>query len=321
VSVATDEFTSVVQLDVGAQDGWWAAESGAIRAALTQHFGAEIPGEALPQPDNPAALRAQLRAAAPTLAALTDRVRAAFDGAARACAVLVPRLGLAGVPVDEQRKGVYAVAALLGDVTANIPFEQALWDVRARQESTRNTSFSENDREADYHTDSGNLRVPERFFMLYAVRAASCGGGQSILRDGRTVKAQLARTDAGRQALRVLTETTLPTRIPKAFRGQSWADADGYQYAPVLAEQPLWRWRKDKLYKGLEKYPSYDTPEIRGALDTVSELLEKGADEIYQVLPTDGLLVVNNHVALHGRTAFTDPERHLFRIRMHDAPA
>jgi alpha-ketoglutarate-dependent taurine dioxygenase len=60
---------------------------------------------------------------------------------------------------------------------------------------------------------------------------------------------------------------------------------------------------------------------MRMALDTLIELLEHGADEIRLVIPTDGLLIINNHIALHGRTAFTDPERHLLRLRFHEAPA
>jgi alpha-ketoglutarate-dependent taurine dioxygenase len=36
------------------------------------------------------------------------------------------------------------------------------------------------------------------------------------------------------------------------------------------------------------------------------------------MVPTDGVIVVNNHIALHGRTAFTDTTRHLLRIRFHE---
>ena len=53
-----------------------------------------------------------------------------------------------------------------------------LWDVQHQGgDATGHTSFSENDREAHYHADNGELRVPERFFLLYVVREAGCGGG------------------------------------------------------------------------------------------------------------------------------------------------
>jgi alpha-ketoglutarate-dependent taurine dioxygenase len=197
-----------------------------------------------------------------------------------------------------------------------------VWDVRNRAgESSGHTSFSENDREAEYHTDSGTLPVPERFFLLYAVQAARCGGGVSLLRDGRVVKEQLDGTAAGRAAIRLLTETKLPRRIPRAFRERGLVSPDGYQYTSVLSDKPMWRWRKDGIRKGIDAHPEYGTPEIRQALDTVVELLEHGPDEIRLVIPTDGLLLVDNHIALHGRTAFTDPERHLLRLRFHEAPA
>jgi len=94
-------FQSVVELEPG--EPWWPQEGVAIRAALIDHFGDGLPGDALPPPLDAAAPRARLRAAAPSLAAFTDRVRVAFD-IEGACAVLVPRFGLARACVDDQGK-------------------------------------------------------------------------------------------------------------------------------------------------------------------------------------------------------------------------
>ena len=106
--------------------------------------------------------------------------------------MLIPKLGLGEAELDEKRKGAFALAVLLGDPTANIPFDHVLWDVTNRgEEESGHTSFSENDRKAGYHTDNGSLPIPEHFFFLYAVRAADCGGGLSLLRDGRILKQQL----------------------------------------------------------------------------------------------------------------------------------
>jgi alpha-ketoglutarate-dependent taurine dioxygenase len=315
-------FKSVVEVELdNGQLDWWARESAPFRAALVEHYGREVAGDALTPPPDPAALRARLRTVAPRLARLTDRIRSAFDEE-QACAVVVPGLGLAGVELDHQRKGVFGLAALLGDLTANVPLEHVVWDVKARvDEKTGHTSFSENDHKADYHTDNGALPIPERFFLLYAVRAAEAGGGVSVLRDIRVIQQQLRQTPEGRAAIRVLTETKLPKRIPSAFRKDADVAADGYQYTAVFADKPQVRWRTHGLYKGLTAQPEYDTPEVRSALDAVRELLENGTEELRRVLPTDGLLVVNNHVALHGRTAFTDPRRHLLRLRFHEPSA
>jgi alpha-ketoglutarate-dependent taurine dioxygenase len=57
------------------------------------------------------------------------------------------------------------------------------------------------------------------------------------------------------------------------------------------------------------------------ALDALVEQLTSGPGEMRLVVPSDGLLVIDNHITLHGRTAFTDPERHLLRLRFHEPPA
>jgi hypothetical protein len=117
-----------------------------------------------------------------------------------------------------------------------------------------------------------------------------------------------------------LRQTPLPIRIPRAFRRKYGATAtDGYSYVPVFADKPMWRWRKDKIENGLVKHPDAETPGVRQALDTVAEQLADTTNEVRQVLSTDAIVVIDNHVAFHGRTAFTDTKRHLLRIRFHDA--
>jgi hypothetical protein len=317
----TASFNSIVQLGANGERSWWATEKDAITAALVDDYGADVAGEALTPPCDPAALRARLREVAPRLTALTDRLRSAFD-ADEAGAVMVPELGLGELGIDDKRRGVFAFAVLLGDPTANIPFDRVLWDVQNRGDgSSGHTSFSENDLKAGYHTDSAALPIPERFFFLYAVRAARCGGGVSLIRDGRVVRSQLEETPEGGAAVRLLTETELPRRIPEAFKEYADVAPDGYLYAPVLAEKPMWRWRKNGIQKGIAAHPEYQTPEVHQALDAVIEQLANGPGEIRQVIPTDGILIINNHITLHGRTAFTDPERHLLRLRFHEPTA
>jgi hypothetical protein len=215
---AVQSTAAVVEIELGDdQRTWWAFEGAGVRGVLADHYDVPVTGDALPPSRDPARLRSQLLSAAPRLATLTERIRVAF-GRDQACAVLIPQLGLGQLGLDDRRKGVFALAALLGDLTANIPLGHVVWDVRDQGgDASGHTSFSESDRRADYHTDNGALPIPEHFFLLYAVRAAACGGGVSLLRDARLVKHQLEATPAGRQAVRVLTETTFPRRIPRAF--------------------------------------------------------------------------------------------------------
>jgi alpha-ketoglutarate-dependent taurine dioxygenase len=82
----------------------------------------------------------------------------------------------------------------------------------------------------------------------------------------------------------------------------------------------MWRWRKDKIEQGLAAHPEYATPRVREALDTVADVLAKH-EGFRQVLPDDGLVIIDNHNSFHGRTAFTDSERHLLRIRFNELAA
>lgn len=297
----------------------WTIEADAVEQTLANYYGDNVAGADLPPPADAAELRERLRSAAPQLASVTDEMRKLFNGGA--CGVMIPSLGLAHLSTDLRRKCVFALAALIGNVTETEPNNhRVIWDVKSAPPEERSFShFSQAPDEAQYHTDSTIVPIPERFFLLYAVTQASCGGGLSTLRDGRHVIEVLEQSEEGRRAVKTLRETPLPIRIPKGFRRKYGATAsDGYSYTPVFAEKPMWRWRKDKIELGLTKHPESETPEVREALDTVARQLDDRTHEMRQALPTDGIVVIDNHVAFHGRTAFTDHERHLLRIRFHD---
>lgn len=307
----------------------WHIEVADVCSVLAGYFGADVAGEAMVPPADPARLRTLLRAGAPQLAALTDEVTRVFDSGV--CGIVVGELGLTGESLDDKRKVIYALSVLLGDVVWTHPVDnRVIWDVTNKEadqtapgvEATgaKYSSFSENDREAEYHTDATVSVVPDRYFLLYSVQAAECGGGQTFLTDGRVLAEELERTEAGRNAVRVLKETTFPMRVPKAFRVCAKVGPDGHSYEPVIGEGPVWRFRKDKLEKGLATHPEYNTGETRAALDAVYQALDSRPDEYRGAIPTDAVLIVDNHLALHGRTGFTDFRRHLLRARF-DKPA
>lgn len=325
----TTPVSSVVEIDVDDRATWWEWERASIRAALTDHFGRELTGESLTEPPDPASLRSQLRMAAPMLTAITDQIRNAFDGGA--CAVVVPALGVADEATDEQRKALFTLAALLGDVMANHPRDSVVWDVRNRAAlSDARPKASDSDRAAGYHTDAGYLRMPPRYFLLYAAQAARCGGGVSLLRDGRILLDQLAETEQGRAAIRTLSEV-VPRRVSESLKDVAFMADDGFQYSAVLGDKPMWRWSAGRTRPGSKRWagkeptstvikdsPHYSAEAIRQAIDTVAALLKHGRGEFRLTVPTDALLLVDNHIALHARTAFTDQERLLFRIRFHE---
>lgn len=320
LSTAHDtSFTSVVELG---NTEPLATDLALVGPVLEEFYGPGALGESLTVPADHAGLRDRLRTAAPRLAELAERVRRTF--AEDACAILVHDLGLAQLDIDEQRKAMFAFAVLMGDVTFAHPVQnRVVWDVMDKgtpQVGTpKYSSFSENDQEAEYHTDASFAINPDRYFLLYSARQANCGGGQTFLADGRVLLRELDATPEGREAVRVLSEVKLPMRVPKAFRRDGNAEQDGYMYRPLIADEPLWRFRKDKVEKGLVAKSEKVGAEVRDAFDVVYRQLLERTDEYHDVIPTDAVLIVDNHLALHGRNAFADSGRHLLRIRFHQA--
>lgn len=254
---------------------------------------------------------------------LAEEIRRAFE--AGACAVSVPRLGLADADLEKRRAALRDLAQLVGAgpseaVEVKDVGNQAVGTVPAKPAegaapAEGATGGDGPDLEAEHHTDSALVPMPERYFMLYAVRAPRCGGGERFLRDGRVLRDRLAALPGGPAAVRALTDTPLPMRVPKSMRGPGHTDAKGYYLAPVLGERPLWRWRRDKIEAGLAARPEHENAEVRAAIDMVAGLLADSSDDIRLPIPDDAMLLVDNHVTLHGRTAFTDTERLLLRAR------
>lgn len=312
---------SVVEIT---NDGRWPIEVGAVRAVLADYFGPKIAGSQMGPPAEQGTLRATLRASAPALADLTAEVAGRFNSGA--AGIVVRELGLREETLDDKRKTVYALSVLLGDVVWTHPVDnRVIWDVTNKEggvqapgvesAGAKHSNFSENDREADYHTDASFAAVPDRYFLLYSVQAAECGGGQTFLTDARRLTEELLRTEQGRAAIEILEKTSFPMRVPKAFRSRAEVGSDGHSWTPIIANGSMWRFRKDKIDNGLAKYPELATPQVRAAVATAYRRLHSRQDEYRAVTPTDAVLIVDNHVTLHGRTAFTDFRRHLLRAR------
>jgi alpha-ketoglutarate-dependent taurine dioxygenase len=52
----------------------------------------------------------------------------------------------------------------------------------------------------------------------------------------------------------------------------------------------------------------------------MNDVAENRAARFKDQLPTDTLMLADNHHMLHGRTTYTDERRHLVRIRISDVP-
>jgi alpha-ketoglutarate-dependent taurine dioxygenase len=232
-----------------------------------------------------------------------------------AMAVQVEDLGLKDFTLETKRYLLFALANLIGEGTATDPRQRrVLWDVKPRPTPPGHfATYSEHDGEAQFHTDTQYYPNPERFFFLYTVQAARCGGGMSYFASATDLISRMTRTIEGCRAFDTLSTVPVPFRVPSAFaRGNE----PEFTWAPVLAGGPLIRYREDTLLACEPCFPDVPWAEIKSALLCLNEAAAHASTARAQ-LPDDAIVFVNNHQALHARSEFRDQNRHLIRVRMH----
>jgi hypothetical protein len=274
-----------------------------------------------PHPDE-VAMREKLMEV-PTLRQLAQSLRGL-----NAHGIVLRNLGLAGLPEERRNAALYAITLMLGFPTSTDQRTgRVAWNVKARPPAAtdaRFVTFSERIGSADMHTDSSFYPMPEEQFILYVVRAAQCDGGHSLLIDSDSIYDVLQSTGEGRAAYALLSTTPVPFRVPSVYA----ASDDGVEYfvAPVFGppqrdgDRFTLRWRYDAIKKGLAACPAMSTPALLDALEVMNRVAEEDAARFREQLPTDTLMLADNHRTLHGRTTYTDEQRHLIRIRMSDVP-
>lgn len=263
-----------------------------------------------------AVMREQLLGASPFLAELALTIQKQL---ASAVGVYIPSLGLEEFDVNTRSLLTYALATCIGNPSAT-DGKRVIWDVKPEARgSTYFSTFSETDREAAFHTDTQYYPIPEPIFLLYCMTPARCFGGLSSICDARALRQDIERKD--RWVSEVLSQTLLPFRVPSAFVTTGDPDAIEATLAPIFAQTPFIRYRHDTLAEGLKYFPEYSNADVHRALKVFEELLNESPHRVEFFMPVDSLLVVDNHRALHARTAFQDAERHLLRIRVNLASA
>ncbi|GGU65309.1 hypothetical protein GCM10010211_33030 [Streptomyces albospinus] len=300
-------------------DPAWGEDLPVLLEVLEQHFGSAVAGTLLTPSSQPDELRAALLNRSAELADLVEKLQGIFLG--DASAIVIRKMHLDHLDVDDRGVLLYCLAVGMGYPTGTDPRQkQVVWPVTARAKSGEYfATYSELDSEAEYHTDAQYYPDPERYFLLYAVRAARCGGGENKVRANAHITEFLSETPEGRRAMKVLQALHVPFRIPSVYTDSGEAQEKRYTFAPILGEQNTLRWRKDTVEKGLAELPEYDHPDLRDALEMLESALAEAPHEVRLTLEDDSFLVVDNHRAVHARTAFTDHDRHLLRIRFHDS--
>ncbi|MBV8470275.1 MAG: TauD/TfdA family dioxygenase [Burkholderiaceae bacterium] len=304
---------------VAQRDFSWGMELANIAGIVARHFPDFNGNGFYPHPQEQALQRELM--AVPALRQLSQMI-----GRAKARGMAITNLGLSALCEAQRNAVLYAIALCRGFPTSTDQrTKRVAWDVRARQttpEQARFVTFSERVGGADMHTDSSFYPMPEEQFLLYVVSAARCNGGASLLIDVEDVERELQKTAEGRAAFELLQKTPVPFRVPSVYAAKD--EQLEYHQATVfhrLDDGSLaMRWRYDSISKGLDARPELGSPALLAALALLNEVIEKQAPRFERQLPDDTLLWADNHRTLHGRGTYTDPARHLIRIRISNTP-
>lgn len=297
------------------------AQIDAALGVLKDQYGPDLSPDRLEPPSDADALRAGLARHASQLIELANEMREALEG--DYSALIVPSMGLAHLPLHMRSALLFALSVGLGTPTATDKVHRrVVWDVKMRDDKISHngvSTFSEHSYEAELHTDTQYFDHPERYMMLYIVAPANCGGGISSIRALQCLREELSATPEGRWAMDYLTDRDVPFRVPSAFTRDGGGDRIEFTFAPIFAQRPAIRYRFDTLQKGLEAHPELDVEELRRALSVVNSAACNQDRLVTRAMPADSLQLLNNHEALHGRSSFTDRNRHVLRIRMAEA--
>jgi hypothetical protein len=214
---------------------------------------------------------------------------------------------------------VLALTQSIGKPTDHNLDKRVLWPVRPRAERVTKivdykTTFSEEAGEAPLHSDSAFAPEPEKYNCLFVVRQAADGGGVSVVLNVPRLVDDLDKSADGRECLDILRQQEFPFRVPDAFfKGARVITA------PVLGSRPFIRFRHDCLMAGFALREDLRSNGRVWAIEQFRAAAESSAARIAHTLQPDEALIVDNHTMLHARTHFADPDRHLIRVRMHDA--
>jgi alpha-ketoglutarate-dependent taurine dioxygenase len=242
------------------------------------------------------------------LAAMIRAIIAAGPGA-----VVIRKLGFEAQDLSTRASLLLALTSAIGMPTDHAKDRRVLWPIHERPARPgRVQTFSERTGEAPFHTDSAFSPDPERYNGLYVIRRAGCGGGLSRLVDAQSIIDRLGATEDGALCLELLRTLRFPFHIPEAF----YRGGQRVISAPILADQPLIRFRPDAIQQGFEAMPELATNQHRWAFQKIWEAIENHDDVLEYMLDDGEFIVFDNHRLLHARGDYTDPQRHLMRIRM-----
>lgn len=186
-----------------------------------------------------------------------------------------------------------------------------LWRIQARNSAGTFPTFSEHAAEAELHTDSQYRANPEAYFGLCVERSARCGGGGSLLLDLKAAWPQV-ENEIGATNLKLLKESVFPFAVPSSFCEKP--EDSACIVAPILSEGHI-RYRRDTIIAGFQRRKDLWSEGKQEALDRFHDAITTSPHLIRRHLEDGAMLFVDNRRILHGRGAFADRSRLLWRIR------
>jgi alpha-ketoglutarate-dependent taurine dioxygenase len=242
----------------------------------------------------------------PAIDGLRARIAAALDDAG----FVVVRLARAA----EAGPHATAVAAwnLFRHLAEPLPHSAAgelVYEVTVREAPPPHRYYSQSNIGGDIHTDGTYIHAEPPLYAALACLQPAHAGGDSVLVDGRRVCAALEAH--ARPALEWLER-------------EYHFDCDGQGLAATLRRRILEKvngsvrvqYLRSYVESGHRRAGELLASEALDAMDALDELLAHPPLRHVVRLEAGDMLLLNNHVMLHGRTAFVDDPDHALRRRL-----
>jgi alpha-ketoglutarate-dependent taurine dioxygenase len=212
-----------------------------------------------------------------------------------------------------------ALCSLIGNpIEHNLGKKDYIWDIKLRENASLIPTFSEHNSEAPLHTDTQYRLNPEKYISLFALKKARCGGGETTILQFEDVIRTLQKTTNGQDCLYVLKNSLFPFAVPSVFsRDENQAH---WIFAPIISDKKSIRYRFDTIDQGLRysNLSEADNTKQVWALHFFREHITSHSSVVKLSLEDGEILILDNERVLHGRTSFSDPNRHILRARMND---
>jgi alpha-ketoglutarate-dependent taurine dioxygenase len=217
---------------------------------------------------------------------------------------------------EEAKVALAGIASFFGTLSpTDVKDGRIVWHITPQNKTDYSfKTFSETDLEAQLHTDSQYRTRPEDVFLLGCMVSDEFGKGtNTILKSESLINAM--QEIYGSEAVEILKQP-FPFRVPTVFTGTGDEGQPEVIWAPIIKDDERMRFRADTIQAALE-LPYINITDDQAFVFQALRDVVWNHDLQYRHLYPGQVLLVDNWRVLHGRTAFTNQQRLLHRIRVH----